>query len=136
MNRIFEQGGKAVNKNTAIAMSGGTNYERSRNHSEHHFKIKPILPELPQIQDEAFVANLKSKIGLRRGRLVITNWFASRVWLCRCDCGDYVTRNTQSFSGKKLLKFDACPDCENVVFLKKRAHWLRTGKDSEIEDFA
>jgi hypothetical protein len=27
MNSVFDYGGKPINKNTAIAMSGGTNYD-------------------------------------------------------------------------------------------------------------
>ena len=45
MSSVFELGGKAVNKNTAMAVSGGTNYERTRNHSQHHFKSKPLIPD-------------------------------------------------------------------------------------------
>ena len=48
MSSVFEFGGTAVNKNTAIAMSGGTNYDRKRNHSQEHFKNKPRLPDFPE----------------------------------------------------------------------------------------
>ena len=41
MNSVFELGGKAVNKNTAMAMSGGTNYEPSiKDSTTVEFKIK------------------------------------------------------------------------------------------------
>ena len=45
-------------------------------------------------------------------------------------------RRGKSFSPDKLNKFDACPDCENLVFLKKRQYFEKTGKDCDIEDFA
>ena len=136
MSSVFELGGKAVNKNTAMAVSGGTNYERTRSHSQHHFKNKPLTPELPKNQTPEFAEGLKKFIGLKRSRLTITNWFGAGTWLCRCSCGDYVTRRGKSFSSEKLNKFDACPDCENLVFLKKRQYFEKTGRDSDIEDFA
>ena len=46
MSSVFELGGTAVNKNTAMAMSGGTNYEPNMKDSNTAlFKIKPIVPE-------------------------------------------------------------------------------------------
>lgn len=136
MSSVFELGGKAINKNTAMAISGGTNYERTREHSQYHFKNKPLIPELPKNQTPEFAEKLKIRIGQKRGRLTITNWFGSKTWLCRCSCGDYVSRNEKSFRPEKLDKFDACPDCENLVFLKKKQHFAKTGKDCNIEDFA
>ena len=34
MSSVFELGGKAVNKNTAMAVSGGTNYEPNYTNNE------------------------------------------------------------------------------------------------------
>jgi hypothetical protein len=58
MSSVFELGGKAVNKNTAMAISGGTNYERTRSHSQNHFKNKPLTPEFPKNQTPEFAENL------------------------------------------------------------------------------
>ncbi len=136
MSSVFELGGTAVNKNTAMAISGGTNYDRKRNHSQEHFKNKPLVPDLPENKTPEFLEKLKNRIGIKRGRLTVVSWFGHGKWLCRCSCGDYVSRNEKSLRPEKLHKFDACPDCENVVFLKKKEHWLKTGKDMDMEDFA
>jgi len=102
MNRIFEQGGKAVNKNTAMAMSGGTNYEPDyrRNVENELFKVRPLIPEIPK---DSCQINEQSKIYInqRRSRLVVVAWWSNGgKWLCRCDCGNYTIRKI-SFLKKK-----------------------------------
>lgn len=136
MSNVFDYGGKPVNKNTAMALSGGTNYEANhkKDVTNSLFKIKPIIPEIPklaiQIQEQA-----KKHVGERRSRLVIVAWFASGgKWLCRCDCGYYTVRKLSFLKNKD--KFDACIECCFVIQKRRHNHWLQTGKDLEVEYFA
>jgi|GEM_PF-3236491 len=138
MNRVFELGGTAVNKNTAMAMSGGTNYEPNMKDSNTAlFKIKPIVPEMPK--DDSLKKKAKEVLGKRRSRLVVIAWFGSSPklgakWLCRCDCGYYVIRHSSFL--KKLDKFDACIECRFLIQKRRHNHWLATGKDLTEEYFA
>ena len=134
MNRIFEQGGKAVNKNTAMAMSGGTNYEPSHKDISNidFFKIKPLLPDIPK--NNPVLCEQAKNIGERRSRLVVVGWFGHGKWLCRCDCGYYVTRKL-SFLQKKEF-FDACVDCRFVIEKRRNSYRLATGKDITHEQLA
>ena len=135
-NSVFEYGGTAVNKNTAMAMSGGTNYEPSHKDLQNvsFFKIKPLIPDIPklsiQIKEQA-----KINIGKRRSRLLIVAWFGSGgKWLCRCDCGYFVVRRLSFL--KHQDKFDACIDCCFVIQKKRHYHWLTTKKDLQLEYLA
>ena len=137
MSSVFELGGKAVNKNTAMAVSGGTNYEPNyrRDVSKSLFKIKPILPEPPIINAAHIKEQSEKYIGERRSRLVVFGWWGSGGrWLCRCDCGYYTIRKITFLKNKQF--FDACPECMHVVKQKLRHHWLRTGEKLSEEDFA
>jgi len=138
MKSVFELGGTAVNKNTAMAISGGTNYEPNMKDSNTAlFKIKPIVPEMPK--DDSLKKKAKEVLGKRRSRLVVIAWFGSSPklgakWLCRCDCGYYVIRHSSFL--KKLDKFDACIECRFVIQKRRHNHWLATGKDLTEEYFA
>ena len=138
MNSVFELGGTAVNKNTAMAMSGGTNYEPNMKDSNTAlFKIKPIVPEMPK--DDSLKKKAKEVLGKRRSRLVVIAWFGSSPksgakWLCRCDCGYYVIRHSSFL--KKQNNFDACLECRFVIQKRRHNHWLATGKDLTEEYFA
>lgn len=136
MSSVFELGGKAVNKNTAMAMSGGTNYEPAYKEKEKFilFKIKPVMPDkptnAPQIPQQE-----KDFIGKRRSRLVVVGWFGvGGKWLCRCDCGYYTVRKISFL--KKPDVVDACPECLFVIEKRRQANWNSTGKDSNRENYA
>jgi hypothetical protein len=135
MNSVFDYGGKPVDKNTAMAISGGTHYEANHKKDIAHllFKIKPVLPELPpskEIQEQS-----KKHIGERRSRLVIVAWFASGGrWLCRCDCGYYTVRKLSFLKHKDIV--DACPECLFVIEKRRHNNWVTTGKDLPREYFA
>lgn len=136
MSSVFELGGKAINKNTAMAISGGTNYEPEyrRNVTNEIFKVRPLIPNIPE---NALEIKEQSKlyIGQRRSRLVVVAWWASGgKWLCRCDCGYYTVRKISFLKNKDF--FDACPECMHVVKQKLRNHWLKTGEMLSEEDFA
>ena len=137
MSSVFELGGKAVNKNTAMAISGGTNYEPNyrRDVSQGIFKIRPLIPEPPQNAANEINKQSKIYVGQRRSRLVVVAWFgAGGRWLCRCDCGYYTVRKISFLKNKDF--FDACPECMHVVKQKLRNHWLKTGERLSEEDFA
>ena len=138
---IYKKSRKPVSKDAAMIMSGGINYESTRHSYQHYYKAKPIPPCLPENILPDFARTLEKYIGIKRGRLTVTNWFGSwshdrlgmgnggrSLWLCRCSCGDYVTRRSRSFTDDNMQKFDACPDCENKVKLKKEEHFRKTGK--------
>ena len=136
MSNVFDYGGKPVNKNTAMAVSGGTNYEPDyrRNVENELFKVRPLIPEIPK---DSCQINEQSKIYInqRRSRLVVVAWWSNGgKWLCRCDCG-YCTVRKLSFLKKKDF-FDACPECMHVVKQKLRDHWLKTGEKLSEEYFA
>jgi hypothetical protein len=135
-NKIFEYGGKAVNKNTAMAMSGGTNYEPQIKETEQYvlFKIKPLMPEKPIINLPEITEMEGKFVGKRRGRLVVTGWFGSGRWLCRCDCGYYTVRKISFL--KKQHAIDACVECLFVMRKRKQANYLATGRDSDVGDYA
>ena len=136
MSNVFELGGTAVNKNTAMAMSGGTNYEPAYKEKEKIvlFKIKPVMPEKPINSPQIFEQE-KEFIGKRRSRLVVVGWFGTGgKWLCRCDCGYYTVRKISFL--KKQDVVDACPECLFVIEKRRHAHWVTTGKDSNRESYA
>ena len=136
MSSVFELGGKPVNKNTAMAISGGTNYEPNYKDVSHieFFKERPLIPEIPKLSSE-IREQAKKHIGERRSRLVVVAWFASGGrWLCRCDCGYYTVRKLTFLKNKD--KFDACLECRFVIQKRRHNHWLTTGKDLPEEYFA
>lgn len=136
MNSVFKLGGTTINKDTAIAMSGGTNYNPSHKDISDiaFFKVMPQLPKIPETATQ-IPEQEKEYIGKRRSRLVIVAWFGSGgKWLCRCDCGYYTVRNLSFL--KKHDKFDACVECSFVIQKRRHNHWLTTGKDLTPEYFA
>jgi hypothetical protein len=136
MSSVFDYGGKAVNKNTAMAISGGTNYEPvfGDKHIAPLFKIKPVLPEQESLPKQ-IIEQQKQYIGERRSRLVVVAWFATGgKWLCRCDCGYYTIRKLSFLTHKDIV--DACPECLFVIEKRRHNNWVTTGKDLPREYFA
>lgn len=82
--------------------------------------------------------------GLRVGRLVVIGVYANpnpskntrRLWVCRCDCGMFVTRKTKVVSNPANF-IDRCLDCRNLLHLKRQDRRNSTGKwvdPSEISE--
>lgn len=137
MSSIFELGGKPINKDTAMAVSGGTNYEPNYGETQTVvlFKIKPLMPEKPAVNLLEISRMEKEFVGKRRSRLTIIGWFGTGGrWLCRCDCGYYTVRRIAFL--KKQDVVDACPECLFVIEKRRQANWLNTGRDSNREDYA
>lgn len=138
MSSVFELGGKAVNKNTAMAVSGGTNYEPNYTNNEDLivFKVKPLMPI---VKNSQILKLSKELVGQRFSRLLVVGWFKKGgKWICRCDCGYFTVRKTSSIRHGLANKnsFAACHECMHIIEVKRTDHWRRTGKDLPREYFA
>ena len=73
MSSVFQLGGKAVNKNTAMAISGGTNYEPNYTNNEDLivFKVKPLMPI---VENSQILELSKELVGQRFSRLLVVGW--------------------------------------------------------------
>lgn len=129
-NNIYESGMTPVNKTAGRVISKGSEYEP---------KLKPggapeqrtpypvrALCEIPM--------NLRHLLGVHFGRLTVMGFsvLPSR-WSVRCDCGTYSLRSTKAIRNPEN-KNDACRACRAKMHMMRREHWLRTGKDSDLED--
>ena len=87
MKSVFELGGKAINKDTAMAMSGGTNYEPAYKEKEKFvlFKIKPVMPDKPtnapqiQQQEKDLSGSVEVGLWLLAGLVLVENGFADVI---------------------------------------------------------
>ena len=133
MSSVFDYGGKPVNKNTAMAISGGVNYDPDIQLRRTHFDICPTFPNPPD--NPEIKKRIKEMIGIRKGRMITVCWWSSgktngSVWLCRCDCGDYETRKTRAIKNPEN-KDDCCQKCRHLKHLKRSEYWRRTGKEMQ-----
>ena len=122
MSSVFELGGKAVDKNTAMAMSGGTNFKP---------KISPSavisdLPEFEIVDNPTFSNPLHNKTGLVFNRLLVIglhnepNRKKNARWVCRCNCGNYLV-----IRGERLRQNNIencmCAECAATKLLQAKA---------------
>lgn len=67
------------------------------------------------------MSNIKDKTGMRFGRLTVIekgedhihNCRKTICWICRCDCGNYITVMTGNLNGEKHTKSCGCLSDEN-----------------------
>tara|TARA_R110002126_G_scaffold174431_1_gene322986 strand:- start:214 stop:639 length:426 start_codon:yes stop_codon:yes gene_type:complete len=120
---------RAVDKSTAMAMSGGANYTKPGGNPCTSDSKNPILMGSPC---SAMLGNpvFKDITGVRRGRLVAIGIAAKtkKRWVVRCDCGTYSLRSVKAMLNKKNDQ-DRCGDCSHLAFLKMDEYHRRTGKN-------
>jgi hypothetical protein len=101
--------GNAVDKQTAIAMSGGAEYTPPQESSQPTYYTPPPLRDIPP--DPSLI----DFTGKQFGRLTVLGLAESGFdgvqarWACRCTCGKYSTHRGRAL---KLGAEDRCHQCE------------------------
>ena len=122
MSSVFELGGKAVNKNTAMAMSGGTNFKPKI----HPSAVISDLPEFEIVDNPTFSNPLHNKTGLVFNRLKVIGLKkdASKNngsrWVCKCICGNYTVLRSYRLTDENLENC-MCAECVSTNRLKVKA---------------
>lgn len=118
---------KAVNKTTALAVSGG-----------HHFKsIKKIttadqdfpIPTRKMSRDERLNGRL-DLTGIRFGRFTVIGISKNtpKVWVVRCSCGIYTERRMKAILNEKNGA-DCCEYCRELIESKRCADFRHYGRN-------
>ena len=122
MSSVFELGGAAVNKNTAMAMSGGTNFKP---------KIDPSamvsdLPTFEIVKNPNFSKPEHDKTGMTFNRLLVLGLHnepkrkKKARWVCKCNCGNYLV-----LRGERLrqdnIEYCMCAECFATKLLQVKA---------------
>ena len=119
---------QAVNRDTAIAMSGGTSYEYK--HRKPSAFFSPLCPPLREP-----LRNSLDLTGVKVGRFTVIglSMLLGR-WVVRCQCGNYEHRRSKAITNPKAPG-DRCSECWNLAYLKRREYLERTGSDRESWEF-
>ncbi len=128
-----------VNKLAALVVGPGTHYDyKAARHTgsyDDEWKLPPPTYEPNQ--------NTKEMRGVRFGRFVVVGFLKTyknkkvthQIWLCRCACGVYCARKSRAIQNP-ANSLDRCSECRNLMHLKRRAHFIATGKSIDPENFA
>jgi hypothetical protein len=122
---------KAINKTAALVVGEGMHYTpyviSQNNDNEFYLKTKNI--QKSAMNNHTFV----DLTGYRVGRLTVIGLSADfdKKWVLRCDCGIYTTRKTKAIKNEKNAH-DMCDTCRKFYRMKSHDHWLRYGKNIDI----
>lgn len=104
-----------VDKNTAMAMSGGCGYQLEKyNVNIQTWEVPPKM--LPVGVDQ------EDLTGREFGRMRVVGRIKGK-WVCRCSCGLYEARKAKSINNPRNQN-DACHHCRALLHLKRRSAML------------
>lgn len=129
-----------VNKTASKVIKKGVHFNEKVRDETLSYEPIPIRPKWfkRSFKHQKFV---ESVIGVRRGRLVVVGESLvqkgkskrGNLFVVRCDCGSYSVRRISSFL--KLDSFGCCDNCLQLLELKVKDYYLRTGKQLTVKDF-
>lgn len=111
-----------IDKTAAMVVSRGVSYESGK-----VIQTKESIAPFPMKKTPPGTTCL---IGVRRCRLVVLGMAAGHKgkWVCRCDCGVYVLRNSKALRNE--ANQDRCEECRHLAHLKRQEEFMRTGKNT------
>lgn len=116
-----------VNRTAANVIARGESFEfRSLDTevcSPMPIPIKEVAPEIVDLT------------GAKFGRLTVVGLAeqGKSRWVCRCSCGNYVLRRSQTV--QKAAPDAACPQCYLLAVSKRHEFIRRTGKERHTREF-
>lgn len=130
-NIIYQGNNKApVNKIALRVLGSGVNFEFKNTEPHREESLTPFPITWGRFPFSDGFINLK---GRQVGRLTVIGWNDDNGrWVCRCSCGTYVYRKSKAIKNSKN-KIDACYQCHKLIEVRKKYHFLVTGKDIERE---
>ena len=114
---------KPINKNAAMAISGGYSFNPNR-------RVTQVESDNP-LKTTGTISAHWDLTGMRAGRLTVVGKQpkigkrGGGKWVCRCDCGRYVVRKAKSI--KENIGGMRCDECDYLRGMKSKAHFLKTG---------
>lgn len=115
-----------INRDAALARDGRSKdrYESKKKILGAHWSAPPPLPIRPSAAPDL--------TGHTFGKFTVIGYIRTgkkgSMWLVRCLCGDYEERSGRAVKNPEN-KFDRCGNCQQLLFLRREQHYLRTGKD-------
>lgn len=116
---------KPVNKQTAMANSGGYTYAPKIKEGARTSQIcPPILPMSPRVPEDL--------TGKKFGRLTVVGYGGRHKnkhvtqWVVRCVCGNFEYRRSKSINNPSNFG-DRCQECDAILHLKRQDYINRFG---------
>lgn len=129
MSKVFDKllTSRPVDGAAARVIGGGVHYEPQKEIVQRHWTappnlapITPLMRENPQFEDLA---------GRKVGRFTVIGYLGklskskAALWLVRCACGDYESRNAKAIRNPEN-RGDRCDKCRHLSHLKRRETYL------------
>ncbi len=117
-----------INSTAAMMLCKGEQYTSKKKGNGGDSELPIPIRALPWNAD-------KTLIGKRRGKLTVLGIsFKKYRWVVRCDCGMYSLRKSKSMNNENNI-MDRCDTCRELLYLKRKEHYNRTGFDKPLEFF-
>lgn len=122
---------RPINRTAALVTGNGVSFQIDDNRNNTVCARTPL--PLREITKEMLESpGFTDLTGFKKGRLTVMGLYLHRgvrgaAWSVRCACGVYETRVSRSL--KSDFPYDACFECKEIVYLKRKDYYNRTGKD-------
>ncbi|MBQ4855655.1 hypothetical protein IMW82_13335 [Rhodanobacter sp. B2A1Ga4] len=130
VNSIYDTGGRPVNRVTKEVVGSGEHYEHvPKGESNVDQKVAYSTRSLAEIP-----LSIRNLLGYKFGRLTVIGLaLVPNRWVVRCSCGVYSLRTTKAIRNTKN-NIDCCLSCMHQLYLRRREHHARTGRDIELAE--
>ena len=122
--RIFDgTGALPINSTAARVVAKGEHFDTKKKITQRLSVVPMPTRPFPRSGHENLTA-------LKVGRFTVLGLHAQEkhLWVVRCVCGNYETRNARAIKNKKNDK-DCCQICRQKLFLRKRDRYNQGLKD-------
>lgn len=120
---------RPINKVAALVTSTGTSFVSKK-------KIQNVQSIGP-ISTKKFTGSSKNLSGTKFGRMTVIGMAKDMKkgrWVVRCDCGIYAIRNAKAIENPRN-NLDRCEECSEQLYIKRKYHYDKTGKDLPLDYF-
>lgn len=122
---------RPINKTAALVVGNGVSFHIDDNRENTVCERVP-LPLRAITKEMLESPGFTDLTGLKKGRITVMGLHLNRgnrgaAWSVRCVCGIYETRVSRSL--KSDFPYDGCIECKEIVYLKRKDYYARTGKD-------
>lgn len=116
-----------INGTAARVIARGESFEYRALDTEVCSPVPIAIKDVP--------AEILDLIGAKLGRLTVVGLAEQGKlrWVCRCSCGNYVLRRSQTV--QKAAPDAACPQCYLHAVSKRHDFIRRTGKERHTREF-
>lgn len=113
--RVTQSGPKGMESSKRIAQA----------HSQTPLPTVPIPRHIVDLRGRTF--GTLTVVGLAVSTDTVQRQAGNhRLWVCRCVCGNYLTRRAKAINNPKNT-IDACDRCRQVQFLRRRSEYQQLG---------